>query len=50
MQEKERAAREVRAIGGPVRFEWVNGIHDLPIQRPRALAGRIARFASWIPG
>jgi pimeloyl-ACP methyl ester carboxylesterase len=46
MHEKERASRLVRAIGGPVRFEWIDGIHDVPLQRPRALASRIARFAS----
>jgi pimeloyl-ACP methyl ester carboxylesterase len=44
-QEKERAARTVRAIGGPVRFEWIRGIHDLPLQRPQALANRIRRVA-----
>lgn len=44
MHEKERASRVVRAIGGPVRFEWIDGIHDVPLQRPRALASRIARF------
>lgn len=45
MHEKERASADVRAIGGPVRFEWIDGIHDVPLQRPRALASRIARFA-----
>jgi pimeloyl-ACP methyl ester carboxylesterase len=44
-REKERAARVVRAIGGTVRLEWVRGIHDLPLQRPQALASRILRFA-----
>jgi pimeloyl-ACP methyl ester carboxylesterase len=48
MQDKERAAGAVRAIGTPVRFEWIDGIHDIPIQRPRALAGRIRRFANAI--
>ena len=50
LQEKERAARDVRAIGDRVRFEWVEGIHDLPIQRPRALAARITRLASRLGG
>lgn len=45
MEEKERAARVVRAIGEPVRFAWIDGVHDVPIQRPRAVASRIARFA-----
>jgi pimeloyl-ACP methyl ester carboxylesterase len=42
---KEEAARDVRAIGDPVRFAWVDGIHDVPLQRPDAVARRIARFA-----
>ena len=45
MEEKHRAAREVRAIGDPVRFEWIDGIHDVPLQRPEALARRIVRFS-----
>ena len=44
-EEKERAASTVRAIGGNVRFAWIEGIHDVPLQRPDALARRIARFA-----
>ena len=48
MEEKERAAGAVRTIGDPVRFEWIEGIHDLPLQRPAALAGRIRRFAAAI--
>ncbi len=44
MDEKLRAAHEVRAIGDPVRFEWLDGIHDLPLQRPEVLARRIVRF------
>jgi pimeloyl-ACP methyl ester carboxylesterase len=43
--EKRRAAGRVRAIGGPVRFSWIEGIHDVPLQRPGALAGRIVRAA-----
>ena len=42
---KVEAARRVRAIGPPVAFEWIEGIHDLPLQRPEAVARRIARFA-----
>lgn len=45
MAEKVRAAAIVRRIGGPVRFEWIEGIHDVPLQRPAAVARRIARFA-----
>jgi pimeloyl-ACP methyl ester carboxylesterase len=45
MEQKRRAARVVRAIGGPVRFEWIDGIHDVPLQRPEAVARRIVRIA-----
>ena len=44
MQEKERAAEVVRGIGDPVRFAWIDGIHDLPLQRPEALARQIRSF------
>ena len=46
MHEKERASELVRAIGGPVRFEWIDGIYDVPLQRPKALATRIARWTA----
>jgi pimeloyl-ACP methyl ester carboxylesterase len=42
---KRRGAAALRAIGDPVRFEWIRGIHDVPLQRPSAVAARIARFA-----
>ena len=45
IEEKERGASAVRAIGDPVRFAWIEGIHDVPLQRPRAVANRIAAFA-----
>lgn len=45
LEAKTRAAAAVRAIGGAVRFEWMDGIHDLPLQRPDALARRIVRVA-----
>ncbi|MFB3738341.1 MAG: alpha/beta fold hydrolase [Candidatus Velamenicoccus archaeovorus] len=41
---KRHAAETVRAIGGPVRFGWIGGIHDVPLQRPEAVARRIERF------
>jgi pimeloyl-ACP methyl ester carboxylesterase len=41
---KRTAAQTVRRIGGTVRFEWIAGIHDVPMQRPSAVARRIARF------
>jgi len=50
MEEKERAAKVVRRIGGPVRFEWIEGIHDIPLQRPEAVARRIERFARAVVG
>ena len=43
---KTAASRRVRAIGPPVAFEWIDGIHDVPLQRPQAVARRIARFAA----
>ena len=42
-------ARRVRTIGPPVSFEWIQGIHDVPLQRPEAVARRIARFAEAAP-
>jgi pimeloyl-ACP methyl ester carboxylesterase len=45
MEEKERASAAVKAIGEPVRFAWIDGIHDVPLQRPEAVAARIRRFA-----
>jgi pimeloyl-ACP methyl ester carboxylesterase len=41
VEERRRIAREVRSIGPPVRFEWMDGIHDVPLQRPAAVARRI---------
>ena len=43
---KAAASQRVRAIGPPVAFEWIEGIHDVPLQRPEAVARRIARFAA----
>jgi pimeloyl-ACP methyl ester carboxylesterase len=50
MEDKERAAEVVKAIDGAVRFEWIDGIHDIPIQRPDAVAERIQRFAQEVVG
>jgi pimeloyl-ACP methyl ester carboxylesterase len=44
-RDKAIAARRVQTIGPPVSFEWIEGIHDVPLQRPEAVARRIARFA-----
>jgi pimeloyl-ACP methyl ester carboxylesterase len=45
LREKERSAAVVRRIGAPLRFAWVEGIHDIPIQRPAVVARRISSFA-----
>lgn len=50
MEDKERAAEVVKAIDGAVRFEWIDGIHDIPIQRPDAVAEWIERFAQEVVG
>ena len=50
MEEKERAAEVVKAIDKAVRFEWIEGIHDIPLQRPDAVAERIERFAREVVG
>ncbi len=44
MEEKEHASAILRAIGAPVRFEWIDGVHDVPLQRPDAIARLISRF------
>src|SRR5581483_8570399 len=44
-REKVRAARLVLRINDVVRFEWIEGIHDVPLQRPAAVAARVLRFA-----
>ena len=43
MEEKRRAAKIVKAVGEQVHLEWIDGVHDVPLQRPRAIASRIAR-------
>jgi pimeloyl-ACP methyl ester carboxylesterase len=50
MEDKERAAEVVKAIDGAVRFEWIDGIHDIPVQHPDAVAERIQRFAQEVVG
>lgn len=42
---KEAAEQQVREIDGLVRFEWIEGIHDVPLQHPNAVAALIRRFA-----
>jgi len=50
LEAKRRAARSIRAMDGPVRFAWMRGVHDLPIQRAGAVAGRIRDFAREVHG
>ncbi len=49
---KRTALAEVRraATGRPVTIEWMDGVHDLPLQRPAALARRLERFAAGVVG
>jgi pimeloyl-ACP methyl ester carboxylesterase len=44
---KRRGIAEARRVsrGRPARFRWMEGIHDLPLQRPEALARAMERFA-----
>lgn len=44
-ERKRRAAKRVARSGAPIRVSWMEGIHDLPLQHPDTLAGRIERFA-----
>jgi pimeloyl-ACP methyl ester carboxylesterase len=46
-ERQHRAVAHVRELtrGRPVTIEWMRGIHDLPVQHPERLAGRIERFA-----
>jgi pimeloyl-ACP methyl ester carboxylesterase len=44
-ERKRRAADRAARSGAPVRISWMRGIHDLPLQHPGALSGRIERFS-----
>jgi pimeloyl-ACP methyl ester carboxylesterase len=44
-ERKRRAAERARRSGAPIRIGWLEGIHDLPVQHPDALARRIQRFS-----
>jgi len=46
---KQLGEQEVRKIGGPVRFRWIEGIHDVPLQRPDAVADLVRGFAREVP-
>ncbi len=44
-ERKRRAADRAARSGTPLRISWMRGIHDLPLQHPGALSGRIERFS-----
>lgn len=44
LEAKRDDAAAVETIGEPVTFEWIEGIHDLPIQDPVRLALRLREF------
>jgi pimeloyl-ACP methyl ester carboxylesterase len=44
-ERKRDAAEHARRSGAPIRISWLEGIHDLPLQQPDALARRIQRFS-----
>jgi pimeloyl-ACP methyl ester carboxylesterase len=43
---KRAAAARLRSEGAPTKVVWVEGIHDVPLQHPEALARRLERFAA----
>lgn len=44
-ERKRHSAERGASSGAPVRISWMEGIHDLPLQHPDALARRIERFS-----
>jgi pimeloyl-ACP methyl ester carboxylesterase len=42
---KQAAEERVRSVNPLVRFEWIQSIHDVPLQRPGELARRISAFS-----
>jgi pimeloyl-ACP methyl ester carboxylesterase len=42
---KRDSVKRIRAANTAVKVEWITSIHDIPLDRPRELAARIARFA-----
>lgn len=45
MRARRAAAEALRAAGSSTVVQWIEGIHDVPLQHPRDLAARIRRFA-----
>ena len=39
-------ASQIRAANPRVKVEWITSIHDIPLDRPREVADRIASFAT----
>ena len=37
-------ARAQEVVGDRARFVWIDGVHDLPVQRPKEVASAIAAF------
>jgi pimeloyl-ACP methyl ester carboxylesterase len=37
-------ARAQHAVGDRARFVWIDGVHDLPVQRPKEVAAAITEF------
>jgi pimeloyl-ACP methyl ester carboxylesterase len=46
---KEVGEEAVRAIGEPLRFRWIEAIHDLPLQRPEAVVELVRGFVAQLP-
>ena len=42
---KKASVARIRRANPDVNIEWITSIHDIPLDRPRDLAARIARFA-----
>jgi pimeloyl-ACP methyl ester carboxylesterase len=43
---KQIGEQRVREMGGPIRFDWIEGIHDVPLQHPDEVARRVREFAA----
>lgn len=46
---KRAAETKIRQIDGVVRFEWIEGIHDVPLQHPGAVADVVRDFTESLP-
>jgi pimeloyl-ACP methyl ester carboxylesterase len=43
---KRDSVKRIRRANPRIQVEWITSIHDIPVDRPRELAERIARFAA----